>query len=379
MRQRADERTRVGIVARLWAAFGIFGVFWGGWGALLPDVQRQVSATDATLGRALLFIALGAIGGMLLAGRVADRFRARTLLPGALAFAVTIPPLILPSSLPTFLVALTVMGAASGAYDVFINGSASVYETIYDAKIMGGMHALFSAGVLVSSPLVGVARQMGAGPAEVLPVLAVLVVIVGLFLPGVDLPTSTHESRARVRLTPQLMLLGTLCALAFLIEDGLLSWSAIHLERTLGGNEIVGGLGPGVLAGSMVAGRALTQAVSRRFSERQLIGASGLFGTAGATVFALTSSATLGLAGIALTGLAISVVAPLIFGVAGRVGGPGRQASSIARVSTIAYFGFVVGPALVGGVAGAASLPVGLLVMTAAALLLAAGSRLMPV
>jgi MFS family permease len=207
----------------------------------------------------------------------------------------------------------------------------------------------------------------------------VLVVIVGLFLPGVVLPTSTHESRARVRLTPQLMLLGTLCALAFLIEDGLLSWSAIHLERTLGGNEIVGGLGPGVLAGSMVAGRALTQAVSRRFSERQLIGASGLFGTAGATVFALTSSATLGLAGIALTGLAISVVAPLIFGVAGRVGGPGRQASSIARVSTIAYFGFVVGPALVGGVAGAASLPVGLLVMTAAALLLAAGSRLMPV
>ena len=378
MQQRTDKRTRTGIVGRLWAAFGVFGVFWGGWGALLPDVQRQVSATDATLGRALLFIALGAIGGMLLAGRLADRFGSRTLLPGALAFAITIPPLILPTSIPMFLVALTVMGAASGAYDVFINGSASVYETNYDAKIMGGMHALFSAGVLVASPLVGVARQMGAEPAEVLPVLAGLVVVVGLFLPGVELPSSAHEARPRVRMTPQLMLLGALCALAFLIEDGLLSWSAIHLERTLGGNEIVGGLGPGVLAGAMVVGRALTQTVSQRFSERQLIGAAGLFGTAGATVFALTSSATLGLGGIALTGLAISVVAPLIFGGAGRVGGPGRQASSIARVSTIAYFGFVVGPALVGGVAGAATLPVGLLVMAVAALLLAAGSRFLP-
>jgi MFS family permease len=378
MQRKTDDATRAGIVARLWAAFGVFGMFWGGWGALLPDVQRQVGASDATLGRALLFIALGAIGGMLLAGRVADRFGPKTLLPGALAFAATLPLLILPSDIPILLVVFTVVGAASGAYDVFINGSASVYETVYDTKVMGGMHALFSAGVLVASPLVGIARQLGAGPAEVLPVLAALVVIVGLFLPGVDLPISPPRSGPRVRLTGPLMLLGTLCALAFLIEDGLLSWSAIHLERTLGGSAIVGGLGPGVLAGSMVIGRALTQALSRRFSERQLIGAAGLLGTAGATAFALTPSVAAGLVGIALAGLAISVVAPLIFGVAGRVGGPGRQASSIARVSTIAYFGFVVGPALVGGVAGAASLRIGLLVMAVASLLLAAGSRFMP-
>ena len=378
MQHKTDDVTRAGTVARLWAAFAVFGMFWGGWGALLPDVQRQVEASDATLGRALLFIALGAIGGMLLAGRVADRFGPKTLLPGALAFAATIPLLILPSDIPILLVVFTVVGAASGAYDVFINGSASVYETVYDTKIMGGMHAFFSAGVLVASPLVGIARQLGAGPAEVLPVLAALVLGVGLFLPGVDLPISPPRSGPRVRMTGPLMLLGTLCALAFLIEDGLLSWSAIHLERTLGGSAIVGGLGPGVLAGSMVIGRALTQALSRRFSERQLIGAAGLLGTAGATIFALTPSVAAGLVGIALAGLAISVVAPLIFGVAGRVGGPGRQASSIARVSTIAYFGFVVGPALVGGVAGAASLRIGLMVMAVASLLLAAGSRFMP-
>jgi len=378
MQRKTDDATRAGTVARLWAAFAVFGMFWGGWGALLPDVQRQVGASDATLGRALLFIALGAIGGMLLAGRVADRFGPKTLLPGALAFAATIPLLILPNDIPILLVVFTVVGAASGAYDVFINGSASVYETVYDTKVMGGMHAFFSAGVLVASPLVGIARQLGAGPAEVLPVLAALVLVVALSLPGVDLPISPPRSGPRVRMTGPLMLLGTLCALAFLIEDGLLSWSAIHLERTLGGSAIVGGLGPGVLAGSMVIGRALTQVLSRRFSERQLIGAAGLLGTAGATVFALTSTVLAGLAGIALAGLAISVVAPLIFGVAGRVGGPGRQGSSIARVSTIAYFGFVVGPALVGGVAGAASLRIGLMVMAVASLLLAAGSRFMP-
>ena len=378
MQTTTARRARAGIVGRLWLAFGAFGAFWGGWGALLPDIKTQVGATDATLGRALLFIALGAIGGMLFAGRIADRLGTRTLLPGALAFAATIPTLAFARGMVIFLVMLTIMGAASGAYDVFINGAASVYETTFDAKVMGGMHALFSAGVLVASPLVGAARQAGAGPEQILPVLAAAVVLVGLTLPGVGLPTPVAAQKKRIRMTPQLMLLGTLCALAFLIEDGLLSWSAIHLEETMGGSAFIGGLGPGVLAATMVTGRALTQVVSRRFSEKQLIGAAGVFGTAGAIIFALASSATLGLTGIALTGLAISVVAPLVFGVAGRVGGPGRQASAIARVSTVAYFGFVVGPALVGGVAGAASLPVGLLVLAAAALLLAVGSRALP-
>ena len=378
MQTTSARRARASIVGRLWLASGVFGVFWGGWGALLPDIKTQVGATDATLGRALLFIALGAIGGMLFAGRIADRLGTRTLLPGALAFAATIPTLAFARGMVIFLVMLTIMGAASGAYDVFINGAASVYEATFDAKVMGGMHALFSAGVLVASPLVGAARQAGAGPEQILPVLAAAVVLVGLTLHGVGLPRPVAAQNKRVRMTPQLMLLGTLCALAFLIEDGLLSWSAIHLEETMGGSAFIGGLGPGVLAATMVTGRALTQVVSRRFSEKQLIGAAGVFGTAGAIIFALASSVALGLTGIALTGLAISVVAPLVFGVAGRVGGPGRQASAIARVSTVAYFGFVVGPALVGGVAGAASLPVGLLVLAAAALLLAAGSRALP-
>lgn len=366
------------MVGRLWGAFGTFGVFWGGWGALLPDIKNQVSATDASLGRALLFIALGAIAGMLGAGRLGDRFGTRMLFPGALVFAATIPLLVLPTSIVALLLPLTLVGAASGAYDVFINGAASVYETTYDTKVMGGMHALFSAGVLVASPLVGIAREGGAGPAQILPVLTVCVVLSGLALPGLRLPAADRGTRGPMRMSSQLLLLGTLCALAFLIEDGLLSWSAIQLEETLGASAAIGGLGPGVLAGSMVAGRALTQTISRRYSEKQLIGAAGLLGTVGATTFALATDAGLGLAGIALTGLAISVCAPLIFGVAGRLGGPGRQASAIARVSTIAYFGFVVGPALVGGVAGAASLPVGLLILAAAALILGAGSRAMP-
>ena len=376
--QTTGERPRTATLVRLWAAFAIFGVFWGGWGALLPDIKNQVGATDATLGRALLFIALGAIAGMLYAGRLGDRLGTRALLPGALVFAATIPPLAFVHGTAALLVALTVMGAASGAYDVFINGAASVYESSYGAKVMGGMHAAFSAGVLVSSPLVGAAREVGAGPAEILPVLSAGVVAVGLGLPGVRLPGPPKQPGGRLRMTPQLALLGGLCALAFLIEDGLLSWSAIHLEETLGGSAFIGGLGPGVLAGAMVAGRALTQSVSQRVAERKLIGGAGVLGTLGATLFALTSSAALGLAGVALTGLAIAVVAPLIFGVAGRLGGPGRQASAIARVTTIAYFGFVIGPAFVGGVAGAAGLPAGLLVLAAAALLLGAGSRALP-
>jgi len=68
----------------------------------------------------------------------------------------------------------------------------------------------------------------------------------------------------------------------------------------------------------------------------------------------------------------------VIFGTAGRVGGAGRQAGAIAITTTIAYMGFVVGPALVGSVAGAAGLRAGLMVPAVAAFLMLVGSRLIP-
>jgi MFS family permease len=363
---------------RLMLSFVVFGIYWGGWGALLPEIKENVGATDSTLGLALLFIALGAIIGMTAAGRLYDRFGTRLLAPAHVFFAVaTIPPAL--ASRPIQLIpTLVLLGMSTGLLDVVINGATATYESRSGRGLMGKVHAMFSLGVLLAGVSVGAARDGGQTEVGILIPIAVLVLVGAFVTARVSLPLTRDPEGPTPRMTKGVFILGALCGLAFLIEDGMLSWSAIHLEQTLNGSATVGGLGPTCLASAMVAGRALTDRVGARFDNRSVIGACGLIAAAGAGVTAISPNTLVALIGIGITGAGISVCAPLIFSLAGRYGGPGRQGAAISRVTTIAYTGFIIGPPLVGGIAGVAGLRVGVAAMAVIALALAAGSMLVP-
>jgi MFS family permease len=70
-------------------------------------------------------------------------------------------------------------------------------------------------------------------------------------------------------------------------------------------------------------------------------------------------------------GAGCSVLAPTIIGVAGRAAAPRERATVVGSVTTLMYLGFLVGPALVGGLAELATLRTSLVAVAALALLLA--------
>jgi MFS family permease len=360
-------------------SFAVFGIFWGAWGALLPEIKSNVNLGEAALGGALLFIALGAVIGMWAAGRLFDRLGTAVIAPSHIFFALaTIPPAL--ARRPVELIAgLLLLGVTTGMLDVVINGATAAYESQSGKLLMGRVHAMFSLGVLVAGVSVGAMRDAEASELEILVPIAGLVLVGAVATRGVVISHDRQRQITAPHTTSLVLILGALCALAFLIEDGMLSWSAIHLEQTLGGSPTIGGLGPTCLAAAMVVGRALTSKVSARFDERAVIGVGGLIAAGGAGLTALAQSTPVALAGIVATGAGISVCAPLIFSLAGRVAAPNRQGAVIARVTTIAYTGFIIGPPLVGGVAGIAGLRSGIAAMAVIALVLAWGSRLVPV
>jgi MFS family permease len=158
------------------AAFAAFGIFWGAWGVLLPDVKEQVGASVSGLGAALLAVGVAALPAMLLTGRIVDRFGLRFLPPALLLFgaAVVLPGLA--GSVWQLGLALAVVGAASGALDVVINVAASTVEASGGRRIIQIAHALFSAGFLVAAVGVGFAREAGAEPLPVLVAASVVIV-----------------------------------------------------------------------------------------------------------------------------------------------------------------------------------------------------------
>jgi MFS family permease len=95
-------------------------------------------------------------------------------------------------------------------------------------------------------------------------------------------------------------------------------------------------------------------------SELTLLRGGAALGAVGTLVGALATSAGLALTGIALAGAGISICAPVLFSIAGRGVDEAVRGAAVSIVTTIAYLGFVVGPAAVGLLASATALPTSL-------------------
>ncbi len=61
-------------------AFGTFGLMYGVWQVLLADLRVACELSPGALGAALTDGFVGSLPAMLLAGRLADRFGAQTLI-----------------------------------------------------------------------------------------------------------------------------------------------------------------------------------------------------------------------------------------------------------------------------------------------------------
>jgi MFS family permease len=356
------------------AAFAAFGVFWGAWGVLLPDVKEQSGASVAGLGAALLAVGLAALPAMLVTGRIVDRVGPRALPPALLLFgaAVVLPGLA--GSVWHLAFALVLVGATSGALDVVINVAATRIEASGGPRIVQVAHALFSAGFLAAAILVGVAREAGAEPLPVLAGVCAVLILTAALNRGAPRGQAGAGSPRRLRISRRLVLLGALCAVAFVVEGGIENWSALFLETVHDASPAAGALGPGLFAAAMVAGRVLAQGLEARIGDRILLAACALVAAGGLLLAAVSPSIAIALAGFVLGGAGISVAAPTLFGAAGRGASDAERGSSVASVTTVAYLGFLAGPPLIGAVSGAVDLRVGMALLGGIAVLLAAAT-----
>ena len=180
--------------------------------------------------------------------------------------------------------ALLFVGAGSGALDVAMNAAVSDVEAERGARLMFGAHAMFSLAVLRRRSRHGLrAPGRGASPATCWCTCRC----------SSPWSRSARSAAARVAREPRCRgtrrgpssrrrhwarspFLAALCAAAFLVEDAVQNWSALHLEGSLGAGPALGGAAPGIFAGAMFIGRMLGQRLGDRFSERLLLSGGAL-------------------------------------------------------------------------------------------------------
>ncbi|MDJ0824480.1 MAG: MFS transporter [Rhodobacter sp.] len=337
------------------AGLAAVGVLWGGLAASMPDIKAGVAASDAELGGALLASAVGGVLAMLAAPRI-GRGLGRFSLPvlgGLVCLAFFFP--LLPREVAGLAVAMFFVGASVAALDILTNVEISAREAHHRAHLMGLNHALFSFAFAAAAYGTGLARQAGAGPAEILPVLALACVgLTGVMcLPDGAAAPRMAEDRDGGAGTPWLAvgLTGLILFAAFIGENATEAWSALHIERTLGAAPGAGSFGPAMLGLVMGIGRLFGQVVSERLGHGRLIFASALLGMAGSFVLAVAPTPAVAIAGVAAGALGMAAIVPSAMSILGARVTEAQRAHALSRAWMLGIAGFFVGPALMGGIA----------------------------
>ncbi|MFI7129998.1 MFS transporter [Nonomuraea sp. NPDC050153] len=363
------------------ARAGVFGFFFlagfvmGLWAAGLPSLNDRLDLGPARLGSVLLLISGGALVSMLAAGPLVDRWSSRRVcwIAGPFSGLVLLGPAL--ASSYWALAALAVLfGMGLGVTEVAMNAHSVEVERRYGRPIISAFHGTWSLGGAAGGGLTSIALQTGVD-AQWLLIVAALVVPL-LYLPAArlllpDPPAHATASEAGASSGSSLAwgliaLLGLAAFAGHLSEGAAIDWAALHARWVLETDPAMAPLAYTIFSVAMTTVRLLGDPIRARLGSVRTIQLAGLFATAGYLLVLVSPVAggTLQLVcawtGWALAGVGLATVVPVLFSAVGAAGG--RVGRALAMVTAFGYSGLLLGPAVLGYVAEASSLPTALII-----------------
>lgn len=368
---------------RALTGFVVVGLGWAAFSAQMPVIKAQVGVGDGFWGTLVLIGSTGAIMAMWLApflyrvvGRWAMILGAAGMAAGFVLAGAAQTPLMIG-------IALFLAAGGSGVADVLANAEVSEAEADTGRSLMNLNHGLFSLAYALAAILVGVAREAGFGPLFVFGTLAVSVAVL---VPWMILPqraVSKEDAQDTSGMPRALVWVGGFVVLAaFLGEAASEGWSALHVERTLGGGPAEGALGPALLAAGMAVGRLGAHLFGAAWPPLRVMVFASCIAGAGLTIAGAATGLSMAYVGFLLGGLGVSVVGPLALGLVGQAVRPKHRLAAISQAAALGYAAFFLGPVIMGYVAEGFGLRmsfyvIGAIMLLVAALLLPAWGRML--
>ena len=345
--------------------FLVHGMVVGNWLSRIPAVRDRLHLEPAALGLCLLGAAVGALIFMPLSARLCSTFGSRAITRTmSLAFCASLPLPALAPVPPLLFAALVIYGAAAGGMDVSMNTQGAEVEHMRGKPTMSSFHALFSIGGMLGSAMGALAARLRI---PVLPhltvaavVLALAVAVAGFWLaPGREKP---HDAPFRANALRGALLGLSVIAFCILLGEGAMAdWSAVYIADT-GTSVAVAALGYGVFSLMMAVGRLAGDSLTARFGPVRVVRYGSLLASVGLAAALIEGGAIAAMIGFACAGAGFASIFPNMCSAAAaqpRI----RPEAAIAAVSVTGYFGFLIGPPVIGALANLAGLRFGLILV----------------
>ncbi|KOV69221.1 transporter [Streptomyces sp. MMG1121] len=353
------------------ALFCFLGFQYGTWVSRIPALKTRLDLGAGEVGLLLMACGAGAAASFPLVAALTRRLGSRLLsLASALCLVVVLAALSAVPNYPLALLAVCADGVAVGCLNVAMNAQGAALEKAYDRTAMSQLHATFSAGLLAAALLTsGVTTLTASVPTHFALAGALLLLLLAAARPGLltrTEPVASNEPKQSCRWTlPSATTLLMGCAMAFgtITEGAMNDWSTLYLKDVVRASAAVAPLGIAVVSVMMLLARVCADRWRTRWGDGRVVRAGSAVAAAGLALALLAGGVVPTLLGFACVGLGAAAVTPCVY-----VAAAGHGSDPLALVAAMGTTGLLAGPALIGFVAGTASLTLGMAAVAASVL-----------
>ncbi|MVN77843.1 MFS transporter, partial [Hymenobacter sp. HMF4947] len=343
------------------ASFLLQGLCFSTWASRIPTVQQRLHLSETALGGVLLAVPVGLLVSLPLTGWLVSRYGSRAMtVAGVLLYAGVLPLLGLAQNPTQLMAALVVFGFGSNMANISVNTQGVGVEALYGKSILATFHGIWSLAGFMGAALGTLMIRWGISPEQHFTLMASVIWLgVGLMRPYLVPADAPRPADQPLFVLPDraLMLLGVLAFCSLLSEGTMFDWSGVYFRKIVLAQNAWVGLGFAAFMSMMATGRFIADWFANRFGRARTLQLSGLLTTAGLSLAVAWPTLVMASLGFMLVGLGVSSVVPLVYSAAGR-SRTMPAGVALAAVSTVGFAGFLLGPPLIGLIAGQTSLRV---------------------
>jgi MFS family permease len=341
------------------------GIGFSSWASRIPTIQDKLNLSETKLGLVLFIIPVGLMFSLPFSGWLISRYGSRQIVIASIVcYFATLVFIGSSSSIIQLVMALFAFGLFGNMVNISLNTQAVNVEALYSKTIMSSFHGLWSlagfAGAAIGTLMIG---QQVEPVYHFLIAATLSLLILAVFARNIIHSDSGTKSGDKfVWPDRPLVLLGLISFFSLVCEGAMFDWSGVYFKKVVLAQGNWMGAGYAIFMCSMATGRFIADKLVARLGLKRMLQINGVMTATGLLISVFFPTLVTAMIGFSMVGFGISSVVPLVYSAAGKskILSPG---TAIATVSSIGFIGFLVGPPVIGVIAGAFDLRISFFVI----------------
>jgi MFS family permease len=357
----ANTRARIVYRIAVGILFFLPGLCFASWASRIPTIRHQLNLSDSLLGVVLFALPVGSLISLPIAGFIIQKFGSRkVVITSLILYSIILLLIGYSTHIWQLVICLFLFGWLGNTVNISINTQAVGVEKIYGKTIMASFHGLWSLAGFTGAATGTYMIARNIIPSSHFTIICITVIISTAIVSNYVLHSDVGNSEKQplfVKPDKELLSLGLIAFCSMMCEGAMFDWSGIYFQKVVQVKPSLIGAGYACFMSTMAAGRFIADWFSNKFGLKFTLQASGILIATGLLIAVFFPYLVTAIIGFLLVGFGVCSVIPMIFSVAGKTTKLSAGVA-LATVSTIGFLGFLLGPPVIGLLAGLFSLRV---------------------